>query len=65
VKTAVYPVTMRRSQLFVLAPWAMGTMAKNLWANVSADPNNIIMTAYPVGNGKLGGQFIDEHFEMA
>jgi hypothetical protein len=36
--------------------FALGIGAKQLWANEPAAEDNIIMTAYPVGNGKLGGK---------
>ncbi|RFU28792.1 hypothetical protein B7463_g7548, partial [Scytalidium lignicola] len=40
--------------LVVFVACASGTVAKQLWANEPADPDNIMMTAYPLGNGKLG-----------
>jgi hypothetical protein len=47
--------------LFVLATSAIGGEAKKLWATSAADPDNIIMTAYPLGNGKLGGKtYVDD-----
>ncbi|KAM0456662.1 hypothetical protein ACHAO4_003693 [Trichoderma viride] len=40
--------------LIAAAACAQGATARRLWATEPADPANIIMTAYPLGNGKLG-----------
>ncbi|KAK5996320.1 putative alpha-fucosidase A [Cladobotryum mycophilum] len=45
---------MWNANILVLASCALCVGAKRLWATQPADPNNIIMTAYPIGNGKLG-----------
>jgi hypothetical protein len=49
-------LTMLHVYLLVLTSCALGIGAKTLWANEPAAQDNIIMTAYPVGNGKLGGK---------
>jgi hypothetical protein len=49
-------LTMLHANLIVVASCALGVGAKKLWANEPAAQDNIIMTAYPVGNGKLGGK---------
>lgn len=46
---------MLRTGLIALAVCAQGASSRKLWATEPADPDNIIMTAYPLGNGKLGG----------
>lgn len=43
--------------LIAAAACAQGARARRLWATEPADPANIIMTAYPLGNGKLGGEY--------
>ncbi|KAL5083537.1 hypothetical protein Trisim1_001349 [Trichoderma cf. simile WF8] len=45
---------MLRTGLIALAACAQGASARKLWATEPADPDNIIMSAYPLGNGKLG-----------
>lgn len=47
--------------LIAAAACAQGATARRLWATEPADPANIIMTAYPLGNGKLGGEYM-HHF---
>jgi alpha-L-fucosidase 2 len=47
--------------LIAAAACAQGATARLLWATEPADPANIIMTAYPLGNGKLGGEYTS-HF---
>ncbi|ETR97606.1 hypothetical protein M419DRAFT_39268 [Trichoderma reesei RUT C-30] len=47
-------VTMLPARLVVVATCALGVGARKLWATEPADAGNIIMTAYPLGNGKLG-----------
>jgi alpha-L-fucosidase 2 len=47
---------MLHASLVAFASCALGVGAKQLWATEPADPDNIITTAYPVGNGKLGGK---------
>jgi alpha-L-fucosidase 2 len=47
---------MQYARLVTLASCALGSGAKQLWATEPADPDNIIMTAYPIGNGKIGGR---------
>jgi alpha-L-fucosidase 2 len=42
--------------LMFLTSCALRAGAKQLWAKEPAAQDNIIMTAYPVGNGKLGGK---------
>lgn len=44
------------ANLVAFASFAFGVGAKQIWANESADVQNIIMTAYPVGNGYMGGE---------
>ncbi|KAH8811188.1 glycoside hydrolase family 95 protein [Xylogone sp. PMI_703] len=39
--------------LVILASCTLGVRGKQLWSNEPAAEDNIIMTAYPVGNGKL------------
>ena len=51
-------VTMVPARLVVVATFALGVRARKLWATEPADATNIIMTAYPLGNGKLGGEFL-------
>lgn len=52
---------MLRTGLIALAACAQGASARKLWATEPADPDNIIMSAYPLGNGKLGG-WSGDHF---
>jgi hypothetical protein len=52
---------MRNASLIWLASYALGVGAKQLWATEPAAADNIMMTAYPIGNGKLGG----ENFQLA
>ncbi|TFA99904.1 putative alpha-fucosidase A [Trichoderma ghanense] len=42
------------ARLIAVATCALGVRARKLWATEPADAGNIIMTAYPLGNGKLG-----------
>jgi hypothetical protein len=44
------------AKLAFFASCALSVGAKQLWATEPADQDNIIMTAYPLGNGKLGGK---------
>lgn len=44
--------------LLVFVSCTFGVGARQLWANEPAAEDNIIMTAYPIGNGKLGGMFL-------
>ncbi len=39
---------------------AIGGGAKKLWSKEPADVQNIILSSYPVGNGKLGGKKRDD-----
>jgi alpha-L-fucosidase 2 len=52
-------VTMLPARLVVVATCALGVGARKLWATEPADAGNIIMTAYPLGNGKLGGESVN------
>jgi alpha-L-fucosidase 2 len=52
------------SGLVVIASCLLGVEAKQLWAKQPADPANIIMSAYPIGNGKLGGEFITQFLPL-
>jgi alpha-L-fucosidase 2 len=47
---------MLRANLVIFASFALGVGAKQIWSNEPADQDNIILTAYPLGNGKLGGK---------
>jgi hypothetical protein len=55
-KVSNLPLIMLQANLILFASCAVGIGAKQLWSKEPAAEDNIIMTAYPVGNGKLGGK---------
>lgn len=41
----------------VLAMSQTGAAARKFWTSKPADPGNVLMTAYTIGNGRQGGLF--------
>jgi hypothetical protein len=44
----------KHSLFFLIIP---GATARSLWSNTPGDYGNFITTAFPLGNGRLGGTF--------
>jgi alpha-L-fucosidase 2 len=42
----------------VLAMSQTGVAARKFWTFKPADPGNVLMTAYTIGNGRQGGLFV-------